>query len=98
MILLTDGNANTWGDPVTRYEVTRARTYALEMAQAAVAKRIQIFTVSVGADSDTALMEEIAARGGGVHFHAEGTIDEYSDQLDAIFERIGGTRPVTLIE
>lgn len=58
---------------------------------------IQITAVSVGSASDTALMQQIAEIGDGHYFHAEGTIDEYSDQLDAIFRRIGGFKPVELI-
>jgi hypothetical protein len=52
----------------------------------------------VGFNADTQLMDEVAQLGGGVHFHAEGTIDQYSDQLEEIFARLGGTRPVELIK
>jgi hypothetical protein len=43
-------------------------------------------------------MEKIAAIGNGEHFHAEGSIEEYSSDLSDIFTTIGVRRSVTLIE
>jgi Mg-chelatase subunit ChlD len=97
MILLTDGNANVGCDGCTDYNESAGRTFAVAMAKKAGENGIQLFTVSVGADSDTSVMDEIAGIDGGSHFHAEGSIDEYSQQLDAIFEALGGKRPVELI-
>lgn len=96
MILLTDGKANVAANGKTG-DYTNGPIYARQMAEAAAAQGIRIFAVSVGSDSDTALMEQIAEIGRGEHFHAEGTIDAYSDQLEAIFKKLGGTRPVELI-
>ncbi len=59
---------------------------------------VQIFAVSVGADADVAIMDQIAEIGHGEHFHAEGSIEEYGEQLDAIFRTLGGKRPVQLIQ
>jgi hypothetical protein len=98
MILLTDGNANIGCDGCTSYNPGAGSNYAREMAEAAAAADIQLFTVSVGASADVDLMEELADLGGGTHFHAEGTIEQYSDQLDAIFRELGGTRPVVLVK
>ncbi|MEZ6082545.1 MAG: VWA domain-containing protein [Phycisphaerae bacterium] len=97
MILLTDGKANVsaWGGTG---DYTNGPIYARQMAEEAAAQGIRIFAVSVGSDSDTALMSQIAEIGRGEHFHAEGTIDAYSDQLEAIFKKLGGTRPVELIK
>ena len=53
--------------------------------------------VSVGAESNQSLMEEIADIGGGEHFFAGENVEEYSAQLAEIFRRLGGTRPVQLI-
>lgn len=97
IILLTDGNANVGCDGCTDYNESAGRTFALDMARKAAESGIQLFTVSVGAESDAGVMQEIAGIGGGSHFHAEGSIDEYSDQLDAIFQALGGKRPVELI-
>jgi hypothetical protein len=42
-------------------------------------------------------MEEIADIGHGEHFHAEGSIEQYSAQLAEIFQQLGSQRPVELI-
>lgn len=97
MILLTDGVANIGCETCTSYDPAGGRNYALEVAQQAADNEITIFAVSVGSGADQALMDQIAAIGGGEHFHAEGAIEQYSDQLDQIFEVLGGARPVELI-
>ena len=95
IVLLTDGNANInqWGN----YSISGGKQYAKDQASAAAEEGIRIFCVSVSTDADTDLMQWIADIGNGSHFHAEGTIEEYSDQLDAIFNTLGGERPVELI-
>jgi len=99
MLVLTDGYANAYTTSYGSIESgsTQARQSVLDTAQLAADQGIQIIAVSVGSESDSALMQEIADIGDGHHFHAEGTIDQYSDQLDAIFKKIGGIRPVELI-
>ncbi len=69
-----------------------------DVAQEAANQHMRLYTISVGSDSDVDLMTELATIAGGQHFHAEGTPDEYSDQLDLIFRTLGGRRPVALIE
>ncbi|HNO78246.1 MAG TPA: VWA domain-containing protein [Phycisphaerae bacterium] len=98
MVLLTDGMANIGCETCTSYDESGGARYAREMAQAAADAGIQIYTVSVGTDADENLMGDIASTSGGTHFHAEGTIDQYSDQLDAVFELIGGSQQVALIK
>jgi len=98
MIVLTDGNANVGCDTCTRFDPSGGRSFARSMARRAKDEGIQLYTVSVGAGADVDLMDEIAEIGGGTHFHAQGTIDEYSAQLEAIFEELGGMRPVQLIK
>jgi Flp pilus assembly protein TadG len=97
IVLLTDGkaNVNEFGE-VTSYN--NGAAYALAKAQEAAALGIRIFAVSVGSDADISLMQTIADIGSGEHFHAEGSIEEYSVQLDEIFRTIGGRRPVELIQ
>ena len=41
--------------------------------------------------------QQIADIRQGEHFHAEGSIDQYSQELSAIVRRLGGARPVELI-
>jgi hypothetical protein len=101
MILLTDGLANrrrTGGTDNAPYTASKndARTAAQEARNST--PPIQIYTISVGACADTDLMEEIAQIGGGEHYHAEGTVAEYKAQLEEIFQKLGGKRPVILIE
>lgn len=97
MILLTDGVANIGCETCTSYDPAGGQAYALEMARKAADEGIRIFTVSVGSGADSALMDQIASIGSGGHFHAEGTIDQYSAQLDEIFQLLGGARTVELI-
>lgn len=100
IVLLTDGNANCDAGNncgSTEDQLEAGNAYTLEAAQAAAALGIRIVCVSVGADANTSLMQQVAEIAQGEHFHAEGTIDEYSSQLQDIFERIGGNRPVELI-
>jgi len=97
IILLTDGNANVdeAGHPGNN---AAGAAWALDRANAAVALGIRIFAVSVGTGSNQSLMEQIADIGQGEHFHAEGSVDEYSAELADIFWRLGGIRPVQLVQ
>jgi len=96
IFLLTDGNANVTATGETGNNSGGA-AYAEDQAAAAVSEGIRIFCVSVGFSADQEIMQEIADMGSGAHFHAEGTIDAYSAQLEQIFQSLGGARPVELI-
>jgi len=96
IFLLTDGKANVTATGQTGNE-TGGVAYTQQQAALAVSEGIRIFAVSVGFSSDEDLMEELATMGSGLHFHAEGTIADYSAQLEAIFQSLGGGRPVELI-
>ncbi len=101
MILLTDGNANVDQDGVIYDELepnNPAKQYAIAKAQQAAAMGIKIYTVTVGAAADIALMQQIAAIGNGVHYHADGTADDYTVQLQTIFDTVGSERRVMLID
>lgn len=97
IILLTDGKANVTETGRTN-DYAGGGAYAIAEAQKAAAMGWKIFTVSVGADADQALMQQIADIGHGEHLHAEGTIDQYSADLARIFARIGTRRSVELIQ
>ncbi len=106
IVLLTDGQANitesgqwpsgSWSDQQDiLYE---ARQYVLEQAQLAADQGIRIFAVSVGAYADAGLMDEVAAITNGEHLPATSSdIGTYTQQLQDIFIRLGGKRPVELI-
>lgn len=96
LLVITDGQANV--DRTGRSSVTGGKQYAVEEAERAAALGIQIISISVGQDSDQELMAQIAEIGKGVHFHAEGSIEEYESQLLEIFAAVGGRRTVSLIE
>lgn len=96
MIVLTDGRANVTADG-TVGDYNNGPAYARERSEAAAAMGIKIYTVSVGSNSDIDLMDYLAGVGGGMHFHAEGSIENYSAQLADVFQQLGGARPVELI-
>jgi hypothetical protein len=102
MLLLTDGKPNqTRANPTQYYSEfsnpNPAATDAVAAATEARAQGIRIYTISVGVNADSDLMQQIASIGAGEHFHAEGSIEAYQAQLQDIFEDLGGKRPVQLI-
>lgn len=97
IVLLTDGIANVDENGKTG-TTSGGAAYALAQAQKAADLGIKVFAVSVGSGADRNLMTQIASIGNGEHFHAEGSIEEYSADLARIFSTIGVRRSVTLIE
>jgi len=103
MILLTDGKPN-------KARITSSQTYpelcqtcpprvdAIAATQDAHNLGIRIYTLSVGANADVPFMEQLAQIGGGEHFHAEGSVEAYKQQLQDIFQKLGGKRPLMLIQ
>jgi Flp pilus assembly protein TadG len=96
IVLLTDGYANV--DEFGDYNEAGAKAYALREAERAARLGMTIIGVTVGQEADEDLMREIAEIGGGAYFHAEGSIDEYSEQLVEIFGKISSKRSVELIQ
>ncbi len=97
LVLLTDGNANVSETGKTG-DAAGGRAYAIKEARRAASLGMTVFAISVGAGADQGVMKEIADITGGVHFHAEGSIEKYSEQLRDIFTEIGSRRAVELIE
>lgn len=97
MFLLTDGIANATRANGSSNE-SQAKLDTLAAARDARAMGVRIYTVSVGANADKQLMEQVAEIGEGESFHAEGTVDAYYSKLQAIFRELGGKRPVVLIQ
>ncbi|MCK4658325.1 MAG: VWA domain-containing protein [Phycisphaerae bacterium] len=99
MILITDGYANVACETCSGGYYSGGKQYAKDEAALAVEEGIQIFTVSVGSYCDANLMQYIADLGGGEHLAAsDETVEEMSVTLNAIFQHLGGCRPVELIE
>lgn len=96
MVVLTDGYANY--DQYGHFDTDSARTYVLSQAAAAAEEGIENLSIAVGQDADGQLMQEIADAGHGAYFHAAGTPEEYTAQLQDIFGVIGGRRAVELIQ
>jgi len=91
MVLMTDGLPNLGGsDPVAA---------CITEANLCKDAKIRVMTVSVGADADTELMQEIADITGGLHFHVPGgaTFEEYEDALEDAFRQIAANRPLRLL-
>lgn len=99
IIFMSDGVANvdSSGNTVANGAAS-AESYALGQAQQARNYGFQIHTVSVGFEVDRAIMQEIAAIGGGQEFFAGGNPEQYTEQLQDIFRRLGGKKTVRLIE
>ena len=105
IILLTDGRPNqTRANPTQYYDEwldydhSPPKQDAVNAARDAAAQGVRIYTVSVGATCDLALMADIAAIGKGATFHAEGDVSTYREQLQEILRDLGGRRPVALIQ
>ena len=103
LIVLTDGKANDKEPPYTRSYSPDSS--AIAWANDIRAMGIIIHTISVGNNADHELMAEVA--GGslpdedplkGLHFAIEGSITNYTEELQAAFRELGsGKRAVTLV-
>ena len=93
LVLLTDGVANLPGS------ASEARGFALDQAQYAANSNYAIAAISLGANVDTDLMQQIADTTGGVHFHVPGgqTVADYEADLTDVFRQIARERPLRLV-
>jgi len=94
MVLITDGIANrssTGASPAQS---------AIDEAYAAKSAKIKIMTISLGANADTGLMQQIADITGGEHFNVPGgqTVAQYTQELQNHFNSIAADRPLKLID
>lgn len=99
IVLMSDGQPNI--DQYGNYVgdgAAGAVNYSLNQAHAAADLGARIYTVSVGFYAARSLMQEIASIGHGEEFAAMGTPEEYTAQLQEIFRKLGGKRPVQLID
>lgn len=95
MILMTDGEANMpTGSP------TLDKNLCLTEANLAAAAKIPIVTITVGADADSALMQQIADITGGAYFQVPGgqTVAAVKAQLEAVFAQVAADRPLKLVQ
>jgi hypothetical protein len=92
IFLLTDGEANRPTDE------TYGKQAAINAAYTAEDDSIQIYTISLGSESDQDIMANIASIGKGVHYHVPILdISQCEEDLKKVFRTLGGKRPVRLI-
>jgi hypothetical protein len=97
MVLMTDGKAN-WHN--NSYNPTAARNNVRTEAQRAAAKGFPIVSISLGADADAGLMQEVADITGGIHFNIPGgsSVADYEEDLEEVFRQIADDRPLRLVD
>jgi len=94
IVLMTDGIANRPSNTST------AKQFALDEANLAAGADIPVVTISLGANADTDLMQQIADITGGVHFNIPGgqTVAQYEEQLKDVFKQVADDRPLKLVQ
>jgi Mg-chelatase subunit ChlD len=95
MILMTDGVANL---PTGNSNTDKNK--CITEANLAAAAGIPIITITVGADADTALMQQIADVTGGAYFQVPGgqSVAAVKTQLEAVFGQVAADRPLKLVQ
>lgn len=94
VVLMTDGLANRPTNP------TIARNLVLSETQKCQEDGFPVVTISLGADADTGLLQEVADATGGVHFNIPGgqPVKDYTEDLKAAFRKIADNRPLMLVQ
>lgn len=94
IVLMTDGIANRPNN------TTYAKQYAKDQAELVANARIPIATISLGANADKTLMDEIAAMTSGIHFNVPGgqSVEDYEEDLKDAFREIAADRPLKLVK
>lgn len=110
IVLLSDGSPNRYDDrsslsgidqyddPNNPQSWSNAHDYARAMTKIAAHQNMRVYTISVGKGADRNLMKELAGYAHGSEFYASGDPSTYTDELRAIFQALGGERPVALFE
>ena len=95
MILMTDGEAT-----LPSGNTTSDKNACITEANLAAAAKIPIVTITVGADADTALMQQIANITGGAYFQVPGgqSVAAVKAQLEAVFAQVAADRPLKLVQ
>jgi Mg-chelatase subunit ChlD len=97
IVLLSDGRTNWYHNT---YNLADARQDALDQARLAAEGRIPILTISMGADADLDLMQQIADLTDGLHFIVPGgsTVEAYREQLYSVFADVAAYWPLKLVD
>lgn len=93
IVLLTDGQANRPGS------MANARQYVITQAYEAADASYPIAAISLGANADHALMQEVADITQGVAFAVPGgsSVADYEEPLREVFRHIAAERPLRLV-
>jgi hypothetical protein len=93
MVVMTDGMVNRPTNAST------GTALVLSEADKASASKIRILTISMGIMADADLMQQVADKTGGQHYHVPGGSDfaAYQQQLLNAFREIAASRPLKLI-
>ena len=95
LVLMTDGMPTLpTGNP------TADKQHVINEANACSAARIPVVTISLGAEADTALMQQVADITGGAHFIIPGgqTVNQVKAQLEQVFAQVAADRPLKLVK
>ncbi len=94
IVLMTDGKANRPSS------TSAAKQFVLDEAQLAANDGYPVVTISLGADADQALMQQVADITGGIHFNIPGgqSVAEYEEDLKDVFKQIADHRPLKLVQ
>jgi Mg-chelatase subunit ChlD len=95
MILMTDGEAN-----MPTGNSTTDKNKCITEANLAASAKIPIITITVGADADSGLMQQIADITGGAYFQIAGgqSVAAVKSQLEAVFAQVAADRPLKLVQ
>jgi hypothetical protein len=92
IVLITDGIANlpSYG----------ANSFLLEEAQLCADNHFPVVAVSLGANADANIMQQVADITGGVHFNIPGggSVAAYEEPLKDVFRQVAASRPLRIVE
>ncbi len=96
IVLMTDGNAN-WHNGV--YDTTAAVNHVISEAYASANLNFPIVTISLGANADVSLMDQVAEITKSRTFNVPGgaSVSAYRDGLYQVFRDIADNRPLKLV-
>ncbi len=96
IVLMTDGCANWYHG---YYDPTAARNDVISEAEIAAGLHYPIVTISLGANADLNLMQDVADITESRHFNVPGgqAVADYRDDLFAVFQDIAANRPLKLV-
>jgi len=92
IVLMTDGQAN-----LPSY---RANSFLLQEAQRCADNHFPVVAVSLGANADANIMQQVADITGGVHFNIPGggSVASYEEPLKDVFRQVAASRPLRIVE